>query len=225
MNSENGLPLGKRITLHRNPTIENQVQENLKTLKLHMANKKNAQRRYYDKPGRSPLLTKPMNKTSVHERLGHQRRKPMAYDFTTDNAIIRNKHFQRRTNNNGIIKYKNRNPLTKNLGQMRLQKYRQHLAENLPVFSRIRLKRNAAPSQPFNCTVEVKNNHGVHNEIVEFSNRHSVMGSLNLNLQEEIRMLQSQNVVEPNFIPNEAIHTVGYGVTKILLNNRFSLLG
>lgn len=226
MNSTSDLPLGTRITLRRTQTVNNEVKENLKTLRLHMAGKIRAQKLYYDRPGQSPLLrsSKMGNKPSVHDRLGIHKKKTMAFDFSTSDTIIRNKQFRKKRNNNGIVKFKNRNNnYTKNLGQLRLQKIRQQFAsEKLPVFSRIRLRRNMPSTHPFNCTVEVKNP-SIYNGNESCIN-HSVRGSLDSILQEEIRILQSQNVVEPNVIPNQPIFTIGYGVTNITINNRFSVL-
>ncbi|KAK5645917.1 hypothetical protein RI129_004381 [Pyrocoelia pectoralis] len=101
MNSTSDLPLGTRITLRRTPTVNNAVKENLKTLRLHMAGKMRAQKLYYEKPGQSPLLRniKMENKVSVHDRLGNHKNRTMAFDFSTGDTIIRNKHFQKK----GII--------------------------------------------------------------------------------------------------------------------------
>ncbi|KAK4879091.1 hypothetical protein RN001_007237 [Aquatica leii] len=213
-------PVGKRITLHRVP-LENknvQIKENLESLKVNMHPKKLAQKLYYENSGRSPLLrdTITENKLPVHERLGSSKRKKSVFNF---NPVVRNKFKRTNTNNNKIS-----NRL--NLAQARLQRIRQqrlpeNILNNTGLLSKLRFKR-AMQSQPINYKILVKNENAC--RINMLPKMHSVQESLSSNLQQEIKILQLQNFVEPNIIPNAPIVTVGYGFTGVSMNHRFSLL-
>ncbi|KAF5269323.1 hypothetical protein FQR65_LT02625 [Abscondita terminalis] len=208
------MSIGQRITLHRIPAVntDDQTQENLENLKIKMHPKKLAQKYYYENSEQSPLLRgTTLHKKPVHERLGNVRRK-FTYNFQPN---IRNKNKENVKNN--------RITLRKNLAQARIQSIRQsaNFMRNPTLIPKLRLHRNT-PTHPMNYKILVQNEIAYKSE--GFEERHSVHGSLTASLQQEIKIIQIQNTVEPCIIPNMSIVTVGYGCTGISMNTRFSSL-
>lgn len=206
---------------------EQVIQENLKILQRNVQKKRNAQAKYYGQQEQNnPTFKNQFFKKPVHERLGGQKM-PLRrfYNFTNSNGIALNKRI-RRPNAFGqrlLPKFPRNNTMS---AQVRLDRIRErHLLENLAVNKRnnIKLKRYMTQAKPINYMVQVPNDSMFKNENFEPHLKHNIQRELNPTLQEEIKLIQTQNIHSPEVIPSLPIHALGFGMTKVSLNVRFSM--